>query len=661
MKNIKLKSISVIVFSLIATQIALADQPMLQDGKKTVFQRVVSNPGAVLFSDADASKKIGTPRTFTSFYIYERKGNMVRVGVSAHESDGWINRQEVTEWPQAITMVFTDQTTRQPVLFFKNKEELINLCTADSIKASVDKYVELFSNKNSKIPTNSPVIAMEPYDSQVSQNDFYLLPVLDIDTQFDESGTRLLEVASLDPGVSKTSTSKRDEAKFSDSQGMSTGIVFVVDTTISMKPYIEETKETIRKIFNRIQKSKAKDKIAIAVVAFRSNVQKAPLTEYNTRVISDFVTVTNREKLETFLEDLDEATASTHDINEDSLAGVKVAVDKLSWEKVDGKMLLLVSDAGPLVDDTAKTGMSSEAMADYLRTNNIYLVALHVKSPKSAKNHSYAEKNYRELSKMSDGRSSYIPIDATTPAVGAANFSKVGDAVANIFCQIAENQVTGKQSRKPASKSDENVKAEEKAGNLAEKIGYAMQLQFAGNRDDVTAPHVVKAWIADADLSLLEENPNDAPVPVVEPAVLLTKLQLSMLRKQVKLIIDVAEEAFLRSDEDGSFNFYDQLVSAAAQMSRDPSAFTDSPGANLEKKGVLDEVLEGLPYKSQVLRFKRDDWSNMSVGQQREFIKRLKGLIALYDEYDSDTKHWESFGTKDPNEWVYRVPLSVLP
>ena len=186
-----------------------------------------------------------------------------------------------------------------------------------------------------------------------------------------------------------------------------------------------------------------------------------------------------------------------------------------------------------------------------------------------------------------------------------------------------------------------------------------MQLQFAGNRDDVTAPHVVKAWIADADLSLLEENPNDAPVPVVEPAVLLTKLQLSMLRKQVKLIIDVAEEAFLRSDEDGSFNFYDQLVSAAAQMSRDPSAFTDSPGANLEKKGVLDEVLEGLPYKSQVLRFKRDDWSNMSVGQQREFIKRLKGLIALYDEYDSDTKHWESFGTTLRRERDSRFVLEI--
>jgi serine/threonine-protein kinase PpkA len=51
----------------------------------------------------------------------------------------------------------------------------------------------------------------------------------------------------------------------------------------------------------------------------------------------------------------------------------------------------------------------------------------------------------------------------------------------------------------------------------------------------------------------------------------------------------------------------------------------------------------------------------MSVGQQREFIKRLKGLVERYEEYDKDRQHWESFGSKDPNEWVYRVPLSVLP
>ena len=326
---------------------------------------------------------------------------------------------------------------------------------------------------------------------------------------------------------------------------------------------------------------------------------------------------------------------------------------------MDGKIILLVTDAGPLIDETAKTGMSSEGMADYLRTNKIYLTALHVKSPKVSKNHSYAEKNYRDLSMMSDGRSSYIPIDARTPEVGAANFKKVGDAVADVFCKIAEKQALGQSSKKPVSSSD-NDTLESQAENISEKIGYAMQLQFAGDRDGITAPHVVKAWIADADLSLLEQNPNDAPVPVVEPAVLLTKSQLSMLRKQVKIILDTAEEAFLRSDDDASYNFYDELVSATARMSADPTAFTDSPDKKLMAKG-LSEILEGLPYKSQILRFQRDDWTNMSVGQQREFIKRLKGLVERYEEYDKDRQHWESFGSKDPNEWVYRVPLSVLP
>ena len=655
-----LKKLSLLLLSVLVANSALAEQPMLQHGKKTVFQRVVSNPGAVLYKDVDGKDKIRNPRTFTSFYLYEKKGEMVRVGVSSSSSDGWMSIKDVTDWPQSITMVFTDQTERQPVLFFKTKDELIKLCTAENIKALVEKYVGMFKGNNASIPNTGSVVAIEPVNTQISKQDFYLLPVLDIDTQFNDSGTQLIEVASLDPGITKQQTRDSDMKGTSNSKGMVTGIVFVVDTTISMSPYIDASKDTIRKIFDRLQNSKAKDKIAISVIGFRSNPDFSPDTVYNTKIISDFVTVDSRNKLERLLDGLQEASASTHDVNEDSLAGVKDAVDKLSWNKVDGKIILLVSDAGPLTDKTAKTGMSSEGMADYLRANNIYLTALHVKSPKVKKNHDYAEKNYRQLSKMSDGRSSYISIDAQTAEIGATNFQKVSDAVANIFCKIAEKQALGQTTEKPELKSD-NSSIEAQAENISERIGYAMQLQFAGDRDGITAPHVVRAWIADADLPLLEANPSNAPVPAVVPAVLLTKSQLSLLRKQVKTIIDTAEEAFLHSDDDASYNFYDQLISAAAQMSRDPTAFSDTPNANLVQKGVLLDVLDGLPYKSQILKFQRDDWTNMSVGQQREFIKRLKGLVALYDEYDSDVKHWESFGSDNRNEWVYRVPLSVLP
>ncbi len=664
------KSIVAALMSTFITATAVAEQPMLQEGKKTVYQRVVSNPGAVLYSDPNGQMKVGNPRTFTAYYVYAQKGDMVRVGASATKADGWISKDLVTWWPQAITMVFSDippqpfhKKKRKPVLFFKDHDSLVKMCTADSIKDTVDQYVTLFQSK-AAFPPDSPVIAIEPFTSQVSQRNFYLMPVLDIDTQFGESGTMLLQVASLNPGISQKNTGSKKEnslQKKSDGNGMNIGIVFVVDTTISMKPYIDSTKDIIRHIFDKLQNSKAKDNVDIAVIGFRSNVEKSPNTQYNTRIVSDFASVKDRQKLESLLDDLDEAKAPTHDINEDALSGVKDAIDKLSWEKVDGKMIMLVTDAGPLQDKTAKTGMTAEAMADYLRLNKIYLTAIHVKSPKVAKNHKYAEESYKALSKMSNNRSNYIPINASTPTQGAAEFLKVGEKVADIFCKFAERQIQGKEPEKTEVKPASSASAEDAAADISETIGYAMQLQFVGDSSGTTAPHVVNSWIADSDLSLLEANPDESPVPVVLPAVLLTKMQLSQLRKQVNTIIETAEQAFLKSSEDAGFNFYDQLISAAAQMTRDPSAFSDSPNANLAQKGVLLEVLDGLPYKSRILGLQRDDWSNMTVGQQREFIARLRGLVKLYDEYDQDNTHWESFGSSNPNEWVYRVPLNVLP
>ena len=69
-----LKKLSLLLLSVLVANSALAEQPMLQHGKKTVFQRVVSNPGAVLYKDVDGKDKIRNPRTFTSFYLYEKKG-----------------------------------------------------------------------------------------------------------------------------------------------------------------------------------------------------------------------------------------------------------------------------------------------------------------------------------------------------------------------------------------------------------------------------------------------------------------------------------------------------------------------------------------------------------------------------------------------------------
>ena len=645
-------------------------EPLLQEGKKSVYQRAVSHPNAVLYSTQDARQAIGKPRTFTSYYLFAKTPKMVQVGVSAEKPDGWLKVEDITEWPQAITMVFTDQMGRDPVLFFKDHEAVVKACESESIQKYMGQYVQLFANK-ARIPDNSPVIAAEPMgkEGQVSKNRFYLLPVTNIDTQFKESGTQLLEVASIDPGKgpasAKEGSERREGAPNNNTQPVpdkfKTGITFVIDTTISMKPYIDQSVEVVKKIFDELQKSPAKNDVEIAVVAFRSNMQKSPGIGYTTKVISDFKGINQRQDLERLLRQVKEATVSTHAFDEDSYAGVKDAVDQLSWNKFNSRVILLLTDAGPLKegDPTSRTGMSAEGLADYLREHNIYLTALHIKAPSGKKDHDYAEKAYRELSKMSNNRSSYIDVKVKSHEEGAKQFEAVSRMLASTYRNVVESTNNGRILDKPKQEEKKGASPEERAKQIAELTGYAMQLQFAGAKNRTEAPQVVKAWIADSDLAALEQNPNDAPIPAVYPAVLLTKTQLSLLRKQLKSIIETAEEAFLLDTE--NFNFYEQLISAAAQMSRDPTKFNADPKANLAQKGVLLEVLDGLPYKSRVIGLKKEDWVNMSTGEQQEFIKRLKGLIARYDEYDKDSANWEGFGSQNSNEWVYRVPLTMLP
>lgn len=639
-----------------------AAQPLLQEGKKSVFQRLVTHPGAKLLSgpEAGAATLRESIPTFTAMYIYDRKGDRLQVGVGSDKPDGWIEKSLATEWPQAITMVLTDRTGRDPVLFFRDHAALEKACRTDDLKGLLAGYAkDLASGK--AVAANYPVIASEPAASAIAEKNFYLLPVLSIDDQFyGQHGPRLIEVASIDPGLGKGAQGAQDPgAKNSAASDYRTGFAFVIDTTISMKPYIDETLRLVQSLYDELEKSPHADKMAFAVVAFRSSTKRTPGLEYTAKIICDFTSVKDRKRLENALRQVDEATVSSHDINEDSFAGVKAAVDGLSWQNYGSRVMLMITDAGPLGagDPDSETGFSPDALADYLKTNRIYLTALHVKNPRSAKNQKPAAEAYRTLTRQSDNQASYIAIDAATPAQGAKAFESTARELAQSYGKILAATAEGKLME-PSRISAKAVRSpEEEARRIAESTGYAMQLQFFGNRKGSTAPQVVDAWIADADLAKLAANPNDAPVLAVEPAVLLTKGQLSNLYKQLKLLLAGSEQAFLNGDGD----LFGQILSAAAQMSRDPNQFSLHPDRNLAENGLLDEVLADLPYKSVIGSLTRKDWEDMSTGQRDAFIRRIKGLLARYEAYDKDASHWESFGATNPNDRVYRVPLAMLP
>lgn len=635
-------------------------RPLLLEGKKSLFQRVVSHPGAVLYNGADGQAQTinNKVKTFTVFYVYGRQGKRIEVGVSDNRADGWLDEVKTTAWKQAITMVFTNRMGRMPVLFFKDRDALLKLCTDEELDKKVKQYADSTASK--KTPPDFPVIAAEPSGTAVSEKNFYLLPVLNVDTSFGDS-TKLLEVASIDPGIGGSGDSGAALPSLPPSDGqLRTGFVFVIDTTISMKPYIVQTQKFMRAMYDdKLEKNPHRDKIAFAVVAFRSNVKLAPGTQYTSKIICDFKTVNQRAELEQALAQVEESPVPTHAFDEDSFAGVKDAVDNLSWSGYGSRAILLITDAGPLRegDKASGTGMSPEVLADYLKSKNIYLTVMHIKTPAGVKDHASAEKAYRSLSRQADNKASYIALNATTPAKATAEFDLVGGRLATGYNDLITATAEGRMLP-PPRELQKKLSPEEEAQRIAEATGYAMQLQFWGTKTGAHAPSVVKAWVADADLEKLARDPQAQPVIAVQPAVLVTKTQLSRLREQLKRVLEQAQQSFL---QDASSNFFQSILSAAAQMSRDPNAFANSPGKNLKDAGVMDEFLNDLPYKSRILNLTEDEWYQKTTGEQKSILDHLEARIKRYEEYDRDNANWEGFGDPDRNKWSYRVPLDMLP
>ena len=636
--------------------------PLLQEGKKTLFQRIVVHPGAAMTAEADAKSSVvqQAVKPFSVLYVYGRKDNFLEVGPSSSAAQGWIPADKGTDWPQAMTLLFTERTGRMPVFFFKEQKTIEDICNASDLKdrlAKLESQVEA-ARKSKEAAPDLPVFAAEPPDSEgaVSRKRFYLMPIKSMTEPFE--GTKFLKVASIDPGSGKKSGDGSDGDKGKDGgkpNTMRTGIVFVIDTTISMKPYIDQSLNVIRSAFNNIEKEGLGESVGFAVIAFRSSTSKNPKVGYVTQKVSDFSTLKDRKKLEDALSKVEEATASTHSYDEDSMSGVKAAIDELSWSDYQSRVLVLITDAGPLPpgDPLAGTRMAPTEMLDYAKTKSVWLTVAHVRAPGGSKNHAYAEKAYRELTKTASGASSYMPIPAPTPAVGAENFAKTAKVLAESLSKVVKATAARKLPEKPKPQA-KAATPEDEARRIGETIGYAMQLEFIGQQKDNRAPSVVDAWIADMDLAQLADNHY---APTVEVAVLLTKNQLSDLQRTLQIIVDQAE----RTKKTDSRDFFQSILSASAQMARDPAAFSAKPGQNLQETGVLGEFLDGLPYKSDIMLLKEDDWYRMSVGEQTAFINRLKSRIARYEEYDKDRSNWESFGASDAGDWVYRVPLSVLP
>ena len=163
-------------------------------------------------------------------------------------------------------------------------------------------------------------------------------------------------------------------------------------------------------------------------------------------------------------------------------------------------------------------------------------------------------------------------------------------------------------------------------------------------------PELIDAWAIDRDL----EHPTSKSLEV---RVLLTKNQLSDLQSALKEIVQVGI-----ATETSRSQFFDQLRSAAATLSRDPTKVGHAGATNLKEMGLLGEYLDDLPYRSRVLSLSEEAWNRWTIGEQVAFMDDLEAKIRLYQSFHDDTDAWVTLDKgAAPGDAVYPVPLSALP
>ncbi|MCB9946522.1 MAG: VWA domain-containing protein [Rhodospirillaceae bacterium] len=622
--------------------------PLPVDDQPSLYQRVLTRPGAVLRATPGDTAQVvdDLVPTFTVFYVYDRREadgrQWAEVGGPVRgPAEGWVRLDQVIEWRHAMVVAFNNPANRERVLFFDDRDDLVELMESELL---VPRSHELRDQAIAEtLPPDSPVISIEPETPPDLSEEFYLLPILDADRVWLNSGfeTTILRVASIplhEEAAEAPSSVSFEEAL----RNFDAGIVFVIDTTTSMGPYIDRTREAVRRIYARIGDSEIADRVSFGLVGFRDSTTLVPELDYVTRTFVELERGSDPEDVLRAIDGIAPAAVSSIGFNEDSLAGLQQAINLEGWSKHEfgGRYIVLITDAGPRAsgDPNSSTHMGPAEINSQAQESNIAIFTLHLLTPAGTAYHDGAAAAYRQASAFNGlAEPLYYPVQEGD--VGA--FGQQVDRLADILIGQVRNAVQGRVEQA-------TTQAETELERQAQLVGRAMQLAYLGRVTGSRAPDVFQAWTADSDF-------DDPRRRALEVRVLLSKRQLSDLAQVLRLILEAG-----RSGETTADQFFGRLRSAVTQAAVDPNLVAQTQFESLGE--LVGQYIAGLPYQSQLMEIDEDEWNAIGPGGQVEILDTIESKLELYDQFDRNVGLWVPlYDGAPPSEHVYPVPLNALP
>ena len=570
---------------------------------------------------------------------------------------GWMMAKDVLEWRQALVVAYTHPGKggegRQRVLMFKEKKDVLALLDSDDpVAEAVAIYRGLETGD-----IRSELISKEPERFVDISRDFYLLPIIDheqIDWEGDEM--RILQLASAlpgkrgadtltDPAYLKESMISPKEVVDEKARTLGIDLVFVMDMTLSMQPYIDRTRDAIAAIASRTSKAGMGEKIHYGLVGFRDDVSLTPELEFTSRNFTPQLL-----DIATFGELLQKQARASEKSSvgyaEEVFAGIDTALAS-AWNDNSLRFLVFVSDASshPLGHAQNTTGKDALILQMEADDAQIHIIALHLLNPKHPEDHDVAGQQYAILSSVRGSQEEVAMVQLDTEDV-----SGFQEAVEVIASDIIETVALAQQGTLDDRPSQDPAPGPADPASHARKavraVINAAMMEYLGR--DVDAPKDIVAWTVDRDLT----NP---AITSLDVRVLLNKSQLNDLIMVLDHVIKAMDKASISNRQ-----FFTALQEVAGQTMKNPAAVANA--SSLSGTGLLPAYITALPYHSEILQLNDAMFASMTAEARSKLDAKLRAKLKAYRDISSDVDGWKTLYAGDSGlDKVYPLRLEYLP
>lgn len=720
--------------------------PLKIEGKESLPLRVLTRAFSRMYKTPDVNG--GTVEeniaAFQTYYVYAKKdvgGDLesrtwYEVGPDNRGTVlGWMSSNDVFEWKQTMCLSYTHPEGRYPVLMFDKKAELERLSSLAKEKRNeaVEKYY--IDIAMGSVPPDFPIATIEPKKAIDITKEFYLLPILEFgEIELGNREARILKLAAVTgegAGARESSDIRKNKDYLRDAVEESTtinaatleklgiDIVWVMDTTNSMMPYITQTLKVVKEASKRISANSDLAKtVKFGVWGYRDSITIADIG-YNVKNYTP--QLQGIDQFITTLQGVDVTPAGSQGYAEDMFSGVNGAVDETAWTPNAIKFVVLVGDA-PAHEPGHKwnaSGQSQSTLRSIADDRNITIYAIHIKDPQAEQYHATAMEQFQVLStnrgveggaayhstsstdlpgfeavtrsvtdsiigflekidrekKKAGGLASGGPGETRPTVAGTTgtNTAATGTAASDFAVTQPEMQTdkASAGSAPPPTVAESGAPAANKAVNLDlfdEPPTGTAKGEYKNPSAQSLADAALKAafvqWIGsqsgaqaprDVVAWVTDKDLLSNDIQSLEVRLLINKRQLDSLRETLKTILAAGRKGQISGED-----FFTSLQAAAATTARDPDMIKRAK--SLSQSGLIPEFLAGLPYKSRIMDMNNELWNSWSVDEQDMFLADLESRIKAYETIHDGPEGWVQLNKNDdPSEYVYPITLELLP